>query len=71
MAGTGDRRVEALRIAEIFRARVIDTTNQSFIFELTGTSDKVDQFCALMDRLGLVEVSRTGVLSIKRGAEAG
>lgn len=71
VAGTGDKRVEALRIAEIFRARVIDTTNKSFIFELTGASDKIDQFCALMDPLGLVEVSRTGVLSIKRGAEKG
>lgn len=71
VAGEGDKRVEALRIAEIFRARVIDTTNMSFIFELTGASDKIDQFCALMDPLGLVEVSRTGVLSIKRGAEKG
>lgn len=71
VAGEGDKRVEALRIAEIFRARVIDTTNKSFIFELTGASDKIDQFCALMDPLGLVEVSRTGVLSIKRGAEKG
>lgn len=71
VAGEGEKRVEALRIAEIFRARVIDTTNKSFIFELTGASDKIDQFCALMDPLGLIEVSRTGVLSIKRGAEKG
>ena len=71
VAGEGEKRGEALRIAEIFRARVIDTTNKSFIFELTGASDKIDQFCALMDPLGLVEVSRTGVLSIKRGAEKG
>ncbi|MEC7291448.1 MAG: acetolactate synthase small subunit [Pseudomonadota bacterium] len=71
VAGEGDKRVEALRISEIFRARVIDTTNKSFIFELTGASDKIDQFCALMQPLGLVEVSRTGVLSIKRGAEKG
>lgn len=71
VAGEGDKRVEALRISEIFRARVIDTTNKSFIFELTGASDKIDQFCALMDPLGLIEVSRTGVLSIKRGAEKG
>ena len=71
VAGEGEKRVEALRIAEIFRARVIDTTNKSFIFELTGASDKIDQFCALMDPLGLVEVSRTGVLSIKGGAEKG
>lgn len=71
VAGEGEKRVEALRISEIFRARVIDTTNKSFIFELTGASDKVDQFCALMEPLGLIEVSRTGVLSIKRGAEKG
>ena len=64
-------RVEALRIAEIFRARVIDTTNESFIFELTGASDKISQFIDLMRPLGLVEVSRTGVLSIKRGKEQG
>ncbi|WOR14540.1 acetolactate synthase small subunit [Hyphomonas sp. FCG-A18] len=71
VAGTGEKRVEALRISQIFRANVIDTGNESFIFELTGASDKIDQFCALMKPLGLVEVSRTGVLSIKRGAEAG
>lgn len=71
VAGEGDKRVEALRIAEIFRARVIDTTNQSFIFELTGASEKLDQFRELMRPLGLVELSRTGVLSIKRGAEKG
>ena len=71
VAGTGEKRVEALRIAEIFRARVIDTTNESFIFELTGASDKIDQFRELMRPLGLVETSRTGVLSIKRGAKAG
>jgi acetolactate synthase-1/3 small subunit len=70
VAGTGDKRVEALRIAEIFRARVVDTTNESFIFELTGASEKIDEFRKLMKPLGLVEISRTGVLSIKRGAEA-
>ncbi len=71
VAGVGEKRVEALRMAEIFRARVIDTTSESFIFELTGASDKIDQFCALMKPLGLTEVSRTGVLSIKRGAKLG
>ena len=71
VAGTGEKRVEALRIAQIFRANVIDTTNESFIFELTGASDKISQFVDLMTPLGLVEVSRTGVLSIKRGKEKG
>lgn len=71
VAGTGEKRVEALRIGEIFRARVIDTTNESFIFEVTGASDKLTQFIDLMRPLGLVEVSRTGVLSIKRGKEKG
>ena len=71
VAGIGDKRVEALRISEIFRASVIDTTNESFVFEITGASQKIDQFIELMVPLGLVEVSRTGVLSLQRGAEAG
>lgn len=69
VAGTGEKRVESLRISEIFRAHVIDTTNESFIFEITGASTKIDQFVELMRPLGLVEVSRTGVLSIQRGKE--
>jgi acetolactate synthase I/III small subunit len=69
VAGVGEHRVEALRIAEIFRARVVDTTNESFIFEITGASAKIDQFAELMRPLGLVELSRTGVLSIQRGKE--
>jgi acetolactate synthase I/III small subunit len=69
VAGSGEKRVEALRISEIFRSRVIDTTNESFIFEITGASSKIDQFIELMRPLGLVEVSRTGVLSIMRGKE--
>jgi acetolactate synthase I/III small subunit len=69
VAGKGESRVEALRIAEIFRAHVVDTTNESFIFEITGASSKIDQFTELMRPLGLVEVSRTGVLSIQRGKE--
>ncbi len=67
--GTGAERVEALRVADIFRARVIDTTHESFVFELTGAPSKVDKFCDLMRPLGLVEVSRTGVLSIQRGVD--
>jgi acetolactate synthase-1/3 small subunit len=67
---TGQERIEALRVAEIFRAKVIDTTLQSFIFELTGASEKIDAFCELMRPLGLVEVSRTGVLSIQRGPDS-
>jgi len=68
--GKGAERVEALRIADIFRARVVDTGHESFIFELTGAPAKIDKFIALMRPLGLVELSRTGVLSITRGAEA-
>ena len=67
--GTGTERVEALRIGDIFRAHVIDTTHESFIFELTGAPSKIDQFADLMRPLGLVEISRTGVLSIMRGPE--
>jgi acetolactate synthase-1/3 small subunit len=68
--GTGENRVEALRLADAFRARVIDATNQSFVFEITGKSDKIEQFIALMLPLGLVEVSRTGIAAIMRGPEA-
>lgn len=68
--GLGPERMEALQLAEIFRARVIDTTHESFVFELTGASSKIDKFVDLMRPLGLVELSRTGVLSITRGAEA-
>ncbi len=65
--GKGDERMEALRLADAFRARVIDATNESFVFELTGASDKIDSFVNLMLPLGLVEVSRTGVVAISRG----
>jgi acetolactate synthase I/III small subunit len=68
--GAGVERVEALRVADIFRARVIDTTHESFVFELTGAPSKIDKFIDLMRPLGLVEVSRTGVLSIARGVES-
>ena len=67
--GAGPDRVEALRVSEIFRAKVIDTTHESFVFELTGAPSKIDRFVDLMRPLGLVEVSRTGVLSIQRGVE--
>jgi acetolactate synthase-1/3 small subunit len=67
--GTGEHRVEALRLAEAFRARVIDATTESFVFEITGNSGKISQFIDLMRPLGLVEVSRTGVAAIGRGAE--
>lgn len=70
VAGAGDKRVEAMRLSEVFRARIIDTTHSSFVFELTGTQQKIDAFVDLMKPLGLVEVSRTGVVAISRGAEA-
>ena len=70
VAGTGEPRVEALRLADAFRARVIDAGTKSFVFEITGASDKIDSFINLMLPLGLVEVSRTGIVAIARGAEA-
>ena len=68
VAGTGDKRVEALRLADIFRARPVDTTTESFIFEITGPPDKIDSFIALMRELGLVSVGRSGVVGMMRGA---
>ena len=67
--GKGDERIEALRLADAFRARVIDATIESFVFEITGATDKIDKFVSLMIPLGLVEVSRTGVVAIARGPE--
>jgi acetolactate synthase-1/3 small subunit len=67
--GTGEHRVEAMRLADAFRARVIDASIESFIFEITGNSAKINQFIDLMRPLGLVEVSRTGVAAIGRGPE--
>jgi len=68
--GKGDHRVEALRLGDAFRARVIDATIESFVFEITGNSEKIDQFVELMLPIGLVEVSRTGIVAIQRGPEA-
>ena len=68
--GTGEKRVESLRIADIFRARVVDATIESFVFEMTGSTDKLNAFIALMRPLGLVDVARTGVAAIARGPEA-
>src|SRR6185369_1213729 len=67
--GKGEHRMEALRLADAFRARVIDASTESFVFEITGASDKIESFVVLMLPLGLVEVSRTGIVAIARGPE--
>lgn len=67
VAGTGDHRIEALRLADVYRARVIDATTTSFVFEITGGPEKIDTFVALMREVGLVEVARTGIVAIARG----
>jgi acetolactate synthase-1/3 small subunit len=69
VAGTGEKRVEAMRVSQVFRAKALDTTHSSFVFEITGAPDKIDAFIELMRPLGLVEVSRTGVAAISRGSE--
>ncbi|MCV6598125.1 MAG: acetolactate synthase small subunit, partial [Mangrovicoccus sp.] len=61
--------VEALRLADIFRANVVDTSLESFVFEITGAPDKVDAFAGLMEPLGLVEIARTGVAALARGVD--
>jgi acetolactate synthase-1/3 small subunit len=67
---TGEKRVEALRLADVFRAKVIDAKTDSFVFEVTGNTDKVDTFISLMGALGLVDVGRTGIVAMTRGGEA-
>ncbi|MCY4500112.1 MAG: acetolactate synthase small subunit [Alphaproteobacteria bacterium] len=69
VVGGGPRRIEALRIADIFRARAVDSTHRSFVFEVTGSTEKIDAFIDLMRPLGLTDLARTGVVAIARGAE--
>ena len=69
VAGSGEKRVESLRIADVFRAKAVDSTNASFVFEITGSAEKIEAFIKLMEPLGLIEVSRTGVVAIARGDE--
>jgi len=70
VVGSGDHRIEALRLAEVYRARVVDATTTSFVFEVTGGIEKIDKFLELMREVGLVEVARTGIAAIARGKEA-
>ena len=70
VAGVGEHRIEALRLAEVFRANVVDTTISSFVFEVTGASTKIDRFVELMSEIGLVEVARTGIVAMARGKTA-
>lgn len=70
VCGKKDKRVEAMRLAQIFRARAIDTTLSSFIFEITGTSEKITAFIELMEPLGMVDVARTGIAALSRGTDA-
>lgn len=69
VAGSGDARVEALRLADAFRAKVIDATVGHFIFEITGKPSKIDQFIAIMKPMGLIEVCRTGIAALNRGPQ--
>jgi acetolactate synthase-1/3 small subunit len=68
--GVGDHRIEALRLGDVYRARVVDATTTSFVFEVTGGREKIDKFIELMGEVGLVEVARTGIVAIARGREA-
>lgn len=70
VVGTGEKRVESMRLSEVFRAHVVDSTQTSFVFELTGAPGKIDAFINLMRPLGLADVSRTGVVAIARGPDA-
>jgi acetolactate synthase-1/3 small subunit len=70
VVGKGEKRVEALRLAEAFRAQVVDASTEHFVFELTGRISKIEQFISLMQSLGLVEVARTGVAAIARGMQS-
>ena len=68
--GTGDHRIEALRLGDVYRARVVDATTSSFVFEVTGGREKIDTFITLMREVGLIEVARTGIVAIARGKDS-
>ncbi len=70
VAGKGENRIEAMRLADVYRARVVDASTESFVFEITGSPEKIETFVTLMREIGLVEVGRTGVVGISRGPEA-
>ena len=70
ITATGEKRIEALQTADIFRARVVDSTHESFVFEVTGSCEKVNAFIDLMQGLGMIDVSRTGIAAMSRGAKA-
>ncbi|GAB5488740.1 MAG: acetolactate synthase small subunit [Parasphingorhabdus sp.] len=70
VAGKGENRIEAMRLADVYRARVVDASTESFVFEITGSPEKIETFVALMREVGLVEVGRTGVVAISRGPNA-
>jgi acetolactate synthase-1/3 small subunit len=70
VVANADKRVESLRLADIFRARAVDATNESFVFEIAGSTEKIDAFVKLMEPLGLADVSRTGIVAIARGTKA-
>lgn len=69
VAGKGEHRIEAMRLADVYRARVVDASTESFVFEITGSPEKIETFVALMREVGLVEVGRTGVVAISRGPD--
>jgi len=69
VAATGEHRVEALRMADLMGARVVDVTLESFVFELAATQETIDDFVELMRPLGLVEFARTGIAAMLRGKQ--
>lgn len=66
---TGAKRTEALKIADEYGAKVIDSTADSFIFEITGTSEKIEEFITKIKPYGLAESCRSGSVAVNRGIE--
>jgi acetolactate synthase-1/3 small subunit len=64
---TGKDREEMKRVADIFRGRIIDVTDSSYVIELTGNTAKLDAFLDAIDRSLILETVRTGVCGIGRG----
>ena len=69
-AGDADKREEITTLADLFRAKVVDVSADRLMIELSGTEEKLEAFVELIRPYGVVELARTGVIAMPRGAAA-
>jgi len=69
VSASEETRAEVLRMAEVFRASVVDVSESSYTLELTGKARKLDAFLRMLEPNGVIEMTRTGPVGMRRGAE--